>query len=75
MTRGVVTAEAGVRLRYRRLGTGPGMALLHGFPQTGHRWRQKGFTVSECGHFIPEERPAVVVDAVLRFAGVPPRPS
>ncbi len=40
MTRGVVTVPGGVRLHYRREGTGAGMALLHGFPQTGHMWRK-----------------------------------
>jgi pimeloyl-ACP methyl ester carboxylesterase len=40
MTRSVVTTRDGVRLHYRRLGRGPGMVLLHGFPQTGHCWRK-----------------------------------
>lgn len=40
MTRGVVTVPGGVRLHYRWEGTGPGMVLLHGFPQTGHMWRK-----------------------------------
>jgi haloacetate dehalogenase len=40
MTRGVVTVGGGVRIHYRRLGTGPGLVLLHGFPQTGHMWRK-----------------------------------
>ena len=29
--------------------------------------RVEGFPVPECGHFIPEEQPAVVIDAILRF--------
>ncbi len=40
MTRDVVTTRDGVRLHYRRLGAGPGVVLLHGFPQTGHMWRK-----------------------------------
>jgi len=32
--------EGGVRIHYRRMGAGPGMVLLHGFPQTGHMWRK-----------------------------------
>jgi len=39
-TRGVVTARDGTRIHYRRLGAGPAMVLLHGFPQTGHMWRK-----------------------------------
>jgi haloacetate dehalogenase len=40
-------------------------------------WRARcehveGFAVHDCGHFIPEERPEVVIEAVLRFAGVAP---
>jgi len=38
--RGVAITRDGVRLHYRRLGRGPGMVLLHGFPQTGHMWRK-----------------------------------
>lgn len=40
MDRGVVRVRDGIRLHYRRGGTGPGMVLLHGFPQTGHMWRK-----------------------------------
>jgi haloacetate dehalogenase len=40
MVRDVVTVAGGVRIHYRRLGSGPGMVLLHGFPQTGHMWRK-----------------------------------
>lgn len=29
-----------MRIHYRRLGAGPGMVLLHGYPQTGHMWRK-----------------------------------
>jgi len=36
----VVTVEGSVRIHYRRMGAGPGMVLLHGFPQTGHMWRK-----------------------------------
>ncbi|MBI1848345.1 MAG: alpha/beta hydrolase [Candidatus Rokubacteria bacterium] len=39
MIRGVVSV-GGVRIHYRRLGQGPGMVLLHGYPQTGHMWRK-----------------------------------
>lgn len=31
--------------------------------------RVEGFAVADCGHFIPEERPEVVIDAVLAFVG------
>jgi len=40
MVRDVVTVAPGVRIHYRRLGSGPGMVLLHGFPETGHMWRK-----------------------------------
>ena len=40
MTRDHVTVAGGVRIHYRRLGSGPAMVLLHGFPQTGHCWRK-----------------------------------
>jgi pimeloyl-ACP methyl ester carboxylesterase len=29
-----------VRIHYRRLGQGPALVLLHGYPQTGHMWRK-----------------------------------
>ena len=35
-----MTVRDGVRVHYRRLGQGPGMVLLHGYPQTGHLWRK-----------------------------------
>ncbi len=35
-----MSVEGGVRIHYRRLGAGPGMVLVHGFPQTGHMWRK-----------------------------------
>jgi len=35
-----VTVQDGVRIHYRRMGAGPGLVLLHGFPQTGHMWRK-----------------------------------
>ncbi len=31
--------------------------------------RVEGFAVPDCGHFIPEEQPAVVIDAILKFVG------
>ncbi len=31
--------------------------------------RVEGYAVPECGHFIPEEQPATVVDAIVKFAG------
>lgn len=40
MIRDVVRVRDGVRIHYRRMGKGPGMVLLHGFPQTGHMWRK-----------------------------------
>lgn len=40
MLRDVVRTRDGIRLHYRRLGRGPGMVLLHGYPQTGHMWRK-----------------------------------
>ncbi len=40
MVRSVVRVRDGVRIHYRRMGKGPGMVLLHGFPQTGHMWRK-----------------------------------
>lgn len=32
----------------------------------------EGHPVTECGHFIPEEQPGAVVDAILRFCGTNP---
>ncbi len=40
MIRGVVRVRDGVRIHYRRMGKGPGMVLLHGWPETGHMWRK-----------------------------------
>ncbi len=40
MLRGVVRVRDGVRIHYRRVGQGPGMVLLHGYPETGHMWRK-----------------------------------
>jgi haloacetate dehalogenase len=40
MIRNVVTTRDRVRIHYRRLGRGPGLVLLHGYPQTGHMWRK-----------------------------------
>ena len=30
----------------------------------------EGRAVTDCGHFIPEEQPAAVIDAILKFCGV-----
>ena len=40
MIRDVVRIRDKTRIHYRRLGQGPGMVLLHGYPQTGHMWRK-----------------------------------
>ena len=40
MIRDVVSVRDKTRIHYRRLGQGPGMVLLHGYPQTGHMWRK-----------------------------------
>jgi haloacetate dehalogenase len=40
MIRSVVEVGDRVRIHYRRMGAGPGMVLLHGYPQTGHMWRK-----------------------------------
>src|SRR5262245_26563759 len=40
MIRDVVSVRDKTRIHYRRLGQGPGMILLHGYPQTGHMWRK-----------------------------------
>jgi haloacetate dehalogenase len=40
LVRDVVVVGDGTRIHYRRLGRGPAMVLLHGFPQTGHMWRK-----------------------------------
>lgn len=141
--RGVVRTTSGVRIHYRRMGQGPGLVLLHGYPQTGHMWRKVmpalaahfsvvapdlrgygdsdrpttgydkrtmaadivevigalalgpvvlvghdrgarvahrlaldhpaaltrlGWPVEDSGHFIPEEQPQAVIDAILKFA-------
>lgn len=31
--------------------------------------RVEGHAIADCGHFIPEEQPAALVDAILEFAG------
>jgi pimeloyl-ACP methyl ester carboxylesterase len=36
----MVRVRDGVRIQYRRMGSGRGMVLLHGYPQTGHMWRK-----------------------------------
>jgi pimeloyl-ACP methyl ester carboxylesterase len=33
--------------------------------------RVEGYPVPGSGHFIPEEKPAAVVDAILQFVGSP----
>jgi CubicO group peptidase (beta-lactamase class C family) len=40
MIRDVVSVRDRTRIHYRKLGEGPGMVLLHGYPQTGHMWRK-----------------------------------
>ncbi|CAM01506.1 pimeloyl-ACP methyl ester carboxylesterase [Saccharopolyspora erythraea NRRL 2338] len=35
-----VASVNGLRMHYRRAGEGPGLVLLHGWPQTGHCWRR-----------------------------------
>src|SRR5947199_8791550 len=40
MIRDVVSVRDRTRIHYRKLGQGPGMVLLHGYPQTGHMWRK-----------------------------------
>jgi pimeloyl-ACP methyl ester carboxylesterase len=40
MIRSVVSTRDGVGIHYRRMGQGPSLLLLHGFPQTGHMWRK-----------------------------------
>ena len=32
----------------------------------------EGSPVADCGHFIPEEQPGAVVDAIVRFCGAKP---
>lgn len=66
MIRGVVRVGDGVRIHYRRMGQGPGLVLLHGFPQTGHMWRKvmpalaERFTVvaSDLRGYGDSDRPA-----------------
>jgi pimeloyl-ACP methyl ester carboxylesterase len=41
-------------------------------------WKERcahveGHAVLGSGHFIPEEQPAAVIDAILRFVGAPER--
>lgn len=40
MIRSVARGHDGVRIHYRRMGEGPAVVLLHGYPQTGHTWRK-----------------------------------
>jgi haloacetate dehalogenase len=35
--------------------------------------RVEGYGVPDSGHFIPEEQPAAVIDAIMKFAGQPSR--
>ena len=37
--------------------------------------RVEGYPVPGSGHFIPEEKPAAVIEAILKFAGVPAPPA
>lgn len=70
MLRDVVRVRDGVRIHYRRMGKGPGMVLLHGFPQTGHMWRKvlpalaERFTVvaPDLRGYGGSDRPAVGYD-------------
>ncbi len=77
-TRGVATVADGVRLHYRRQGAGPGLVLLHGFPQTGHMWRKvmpalaRRFTVvaPDLRGYGDSDRPAGGYDKWTRAADV-----
>lgn len=40
MIQSVTRVRDGTRIHCRQLGEGPGMVLLHGYPQTGHMWRK-----------------------------------
>lgn len=70
MIRNVVRVRDGVRIHYRRTGRGPGMVLLHGFPQTGQMWRKvlpplaERFTVvaPDLRGYGDSDRPAVGYD-------------
>src|SRR2546430_16323891 len=66
MIRSVVTVTDRVRIHYRRMGAGPGMVLLHGYPQTGHMWRK-------VMPALAERFPVVAVD--LRGYGDSDRPA
>ena len=81
MIRAVVRVRAGGRIHYRRLGkVPPPTQVLWGGSRTAQAadmlgvWKERcerveGFAVPDCGHFIPEEQPAVVTDAILKFVG------
>lgn len=66
MIRNIVKVRDGVRIHYRQLGQGPGMILLHGYPQTGHMWRKVFPSLAE--HFT-------VVAPDLRGYGDSDRPA
>lgn len=55
---GFARTPDGLRLRYRRMGDGPVILLLHGWPQTGHAWRRVMPTLAMSGYTVvaPDRR-------------------
>ena len=52
-----ITTSAGSSVFYRKMGTGPAMVLLHGFPESGVLWRYIWDTLSESFTLIIPDLP------------------
>lgn len=61
----------GVSISYRKGGTGPGLLLLHGHPQTHVIWHKVATDVRgkalPAGHYLAEEAPELLLGEVLAF--------
>jgi haloacetate dehalogenase len=76
---GFVRIPSGLRLRFRRMGDGPVILLLHGWPQTGHAWRRVIPTLATSGYTVvapdlrgagESDKPTGGYDAVTRMEDV-----
>jgi pimeloyl-ACP methyl ester carboxylesterase len=61
MIRDVIRVGDGIRLHYRRQGQGRPIVLL---PRCE---RVEGRAIPNCGHFIAEEQPQALVEAIVKF--------
>jgi pimeloyl-ACP methyl ester carboxylesterase len=61
----------GVRIRFVFGGDGPPVLLLHGSYEVMDLWRREATDVRghplDCGHFVAEEQPELVVSELLAF--------